>query len=85
MFAVLIATSVVIELRSRSPPIDLESLRRRTLSGANLIGLILGSSLFGVFFLLTLYQQNVLGYSPLKSGLARLAIALPDGSSRDTA
>jgi EmrB/QacA subfamily drug resistance transporter len=77
VFAVLIATAIVIELRPPSPLVDLRIFRRRTLSGANLIGLILGTTLFGVFFLLTLYQQNVLGYSPLKSGLASLAIAVP--------
>jgi EmrB/QacA subfamily drug resistance transporter len=75
-FAVLIAAAVVIEQRSRSPLIDLSIFRRRTLTGANVIGLMLGTMLFGMFFLLSLYQQDVLGFSPLRTGVNNLAIAL---------
>jgi len=75
-FAVLMAAAVVIERRSRSPLIDLSIFRRRTLTGANVIGLLLGTMLFGMFFLLSLYQQDVLGYSPLRTGVGTLAIAL---------
>jgi len=75
-FAVLIAAALLIEQRSRSPLVDLNIFRRRTLSGANVIGLMLGTMLFGMFFLLTLYQQDVLGYSPLRTGVGTLAIAL---------
>jgi EmrB/QacA subfamily drug resistance transporter len=75
-FAVLMAAALVIEQRSRSPLIDLTIFRRRTLTGANVIALLLGTMLFGMFFLLTLYQQDVLGYSPLRTGLHNLAIAL---------
>jgi EmrB/QacA subfamily drug resistance transporter len=74
--AALIAAALVIEQRSSSPLIDLKIFRRRTLTGANVIGLLLGTILFGMFFLLTLYQQDVLGYSPLRTGLNTLAIAL---------
>jgi len=74
--AVLIAAAFLIERRSRSPLVDLNIFRRRTLTGANVIGLMLGMILFGMFFLLTLYQQDVLGYSPLRTGLNSLAIAL---------
>ena len=75
-FAVLIAAALVIELRSRSPLVDLNIFRRRTLAGANGIGLILGTMIFGTFFLLSLYMQTVLGYSPLRTGVGYLAIAL---------
>ncbi len=75
-FAVLIAAALVIELRSRWPLIDLNIFRRRTLAGANGIGLILGTMVFGSFFLLSLYTQTVLGYSPLQTGVGYLAIAL---------
>jgi EmrB/QacA subfamily drug resistance transporter len=75
-FAVLIAAALVIEQRSRSPLIDLRIFRRRTLTGANVIGLMLGTMLFGMFFLLSLYQQDVLGFSPLRTGVGNLAIAL---------
>jgi EmrB/QacA subfamily drug resistance transporter len=61
--AVLIATAVLVEQRSRSPLVDLRIFRRRTLAGANVIGFILGTILFGMFFLLSLYQQDVLGFS----------------------
>jgi EmrB/QacA subfamily drug resistance transporter len=74
--AVLVAAAIRIELRSPSPLVDLSIFRRRTLAGANLIGLILGTMLFGLFFLLTLYQQDVLGFSPLRTGIGNLAIAL---------
>jgi EmrB/QacA subfamily drug resistance transporter len=72
---VLIGAAVLIEQRSRSPLVDLRIFRRRTLTGANVIGLTLGTMTFGTFFLLTLYQQDVLGFSPLRTGLHNLAIA----------
>ena len=75
-FAVLMAAALVIEQRSRSPLIDLKIFRRRTLTGANVIALLLGTMLVGMFFLLSLYQQDVLGYSPLRTGVHNLAIAL---------
>jgi predicted MFS family arabinose efflux permease len=74
--AVLLASALYVERRSRSPLIDLRIFRRRTVTGANVIGLLLGTILFGMFFLLTLYQQDVLGYSPLRTGVNSLAIAL---------
>src|SRR3954468_10627997 len=53
-FAVLMAAAIVIEQRSSSPLVDLKIFRRRTLTAANLIGLLLGTILFGMFFLLSL-------------------------------
>jgi EmrB/QacA subfamily drug resistance transporter len=75
-FVVLTAAAVLIEQRSRSPLVDLKIFRRRTLTAANVIGLLLGTMLFGLFFLLSLYQQDVLGFSPLRTGVGNLAIAL---------
>jgi EmrB/QacA subfamily drug resistance transporter len=75
-FVVLIGAAILIEQRSRSPLVDLRIFRRRTLTGANVIGLTLGTMTFGTFFLLTLYQQDVLGFSPLRTGLHNLAIAI---------
>jgi MFS family permease len=49
--------------------------RLRTLVGANVAGLILGTALFSMFLMLTLYMQQVLGYSPLKTGVSYLAVA----------
>src|SRR5262249_33997667 len=63
------------EARSRDPLMPLSIFRLRTLVGANIAGLILGTVLFSMFLMLTLYMQQVLGYSPLKTGFAYLAVA----------
>jgi EmrB/QacA subfamily drug resistance transporter len=74
--AVLMVAFLVIEARSRSPLVPLGFFRRRTLAGANLIGFGLGTTIFGMFFLLSLYMQIVLGFSALETGLGYLAVAL---------
>jgi EmrB/QacA subfamily drug resistance transporter len=74
--AVLLAVFIFIERGSPSPLVPLRIFRRRTLTGANTIGLILGSAIFGMFFLLSLYMQQVLGFSPLQTGVGYLAVAL---------
>jgi EmrB/QacA subfamily drug resistance transporter len=75
-WAVLSTAFIVIELRSHSPLVPLSIFRRRTLSAANGIGLILGTAVFGMFYLLSLYMQIVLGFSALETGLGYLAVAL---------
>jgi len=70
---VLLAAFVVIELRSSAPIMPFRIFRLRNLRTANIIFLLLGASLFSQFFLMTLYMQNVLGYSPLKTGVAYVA------------
>jgi EmrB/QacA subfamily drug resistance transporter len=74
--AALIASFVVIELRSRSPLLPMRIFRSRTLTGANIAMAIVGAVAFSQFFLLTLYLQNVLGYSAVQSGVAFSAFAL---------
>jgi EmrB/QacA subfamily drug resistance transporter len=74
--AVLMALFLANETRSQSPLVPLGIFRRRTLSGANLVGFGLGTMIFGMFFLLSLYMQQVLGYSALKTGFGYLAVAL---------
>jgi EmrB/QacA subfamily drug resistance transporter len=74
--AVLMAIFLANETRSQSPLVPLGIFRRRTLTGANLVGLGLGTMIFGMFFLLSLYMQQVLGYSALKTGFGYLAVAL---------
>jgi EmrB/QacA subfamily drug resistance transporter len=74
--AVLMAAFIVIEMRSRSPLVPLGFFRRRTPTGANIIGFGLGTMVFGMFFLLSLYMQQVLGFSALKTGVGYLAVAL---------
>jgi EmrB/QacA subfamily drug resistance transporter len=73
---VLLAAFVVIELRSRHPLVPFRIFRLRTLRGSNVVGLLLGMSLFSMFFFISLYLQQVLGYSALKAGLAYLPLAL---------
>jgi EmrB/QacA subfamily drug resistance transporter len=75
-FAVLTTAFIIIELRSHSPLVPLSIFKRRTLSAANGIGLILGTAVFGMFYLLSLYMQIVLGFSPIETGLGYLAVAL---------
>jgi EmrB/QacA subfamily drug resistance transporter len=75
-WAVLSVAFVVIELRSRSPLVPLTFFRRRTVTGANVIGLLLGTAVFGMFFLLSLYMQEVIGFSALETGFGYLAVAL---------
>jgi len=72
---VLLAGFVVWEARSPDALMPLSIFRLRTLVGANIAGLILGTVLFAMFLMLTLYMQQVLGYSPLKTGFAYLAVA----------
>jgi EmrB/QacA subfamily drug resistance transporter len=73
--AALIAAFVVIESRTRQPLLPLRLFRSGTLTGANAAGLLLGSSIFSMFFFLSLYMQDVLGYSALRTGFAYLLVA----------
>ena len=72
----LLATFVGIELRTRHPLMPFSIFRLRTLRGANLVGLTIGMSLFSMFFFISLYLQQVLGYGPLKAGLAYVPLSL---------
>jgi EmrB/QacA subfamily drug resistance transporter len=74
--AALIATFVVIELRSAEPLMPFSIFRLRTLSGANVVGLLVGASIFAMFFFLSRYMQQVLGYSALKAGLSYLPLTI---------
>jgi EmrB/QacA subfamily drug resistance transporter len=73
---VLMVAFLVIEQRSRSPLVPLRFFKRQTPTGANVIGFGLGTIVFGMFFLLSLYMQQVLGFSALKTGVGYLAVAL---------
>jgi EmrB/QacA subfamily drug resistance transporter len=74
--AALIAAFVVIERRSQAPLMPFRIFRLRTLTGANVVGLLVGGSLFSMFFFITLYMQQVLGYSAIHAGLSYLPLAL---------
>ena len=72
----LIAVFVAIELRSKAPLIPFRIFRIRTLTGANVVGLLLGASLFSMFYFISLYMQQVLGWSAIHAGLAYLPLAV---------
>jgi EmrB/QacA subfamily drug resistance transporter len=72
---VLLAAFLVIEARVRHPLMPFSIFRVRTLAGANITGVLLGAVTFSNFFVLTLYVQNVLGYSALETGVAFVATA----------
>jgi EmrB/QacA subfamily drug resistance transporter len=71
---VLLAAFVAIERRSKAPLIRLDIFRVKTLTVANVVLLLVASGLFGMFFFASLYVQEILGYSPLKAGLAFLPV-----------
>jgi EmrB/QacA subfamily drug resistance transporter len=73
--AVLIAAFALIESRHPAPLVPLRILRSRTLVGANLVMLLFGTVAFGMPFVLTLYGQQVLGYSAVKFGLGTAVFA----------
>ena len=72
----LVVSFFLIESRSKAPLLPLRILRLRTLAGSNLSGLIAGAAVFSQFFLLTLYMQQVLGYSAIKTGVAYIGVTL---------
>src|SRR6202012_2053400 len=69
---VLLVTFGFIEVRSKQALVPMRVLRSRDRTGSYLISLCVGTSLFGMFFFLTLFVQNVWGYSALKTGVAYL-------------
>jgi EmrB/QacA subfamily drug resistance transporter len=71
----LLAAFVVWELRHPEPLMRFGILRTKTVAGANVSGFILGTAIFAMFLMLTLYMQQVLGYSAMKTGVAYLAVA----------
>jgi predicted MFS family arabinose efflux permease len=74
--AVLLTTFVILQLRGRHPLVPPRLFRSRTLVGADVGMLIAGAGLFAVFFFLTLYMQDLLHYSPLKTGIAYLPLSI---------
>jgi EmrB/QacA subfamily drug resistance transporter len=71
--AVLLAAFILLESRQRLPMLDLSLFRINSFVGANVVALLVSLGMFGVFFFVSLYVQNILGYSPTKAG----AIFLP--------
>jgi EmrB/QacA subfamily drug resistance transporter len=74
--ALTLVSFLVIESRSKSPLIPMEFLKRRSVLNANTLALVLTSTVGGVSFIITIYLQNILGYSPLYAGLGTLPGAI---------
>jgi EmrB/QacA subfamily drug resistance transporter len=72
----LIVAFVVIENRQRHPLMPFSIFRLRTLRAADIVGLLVGMSLFSMFFFISLYMQNVLHFSPIKTGISYLPLAV---------
>jgi EmrB/QacA subfamily drug resistance transporter len=73
--AVLLAAFALWERRQRDPLVPFSIFRLQTLTAANVAGFIMGTALFSMFLMLTLYMQLVLGFSALKTGVGYLAVA----------
>jgi EmrB/QacA subfamily drug resistance transporter len=70
---VLLVAFVVLEHRQRLPMLDLSLFKIGSFTGANIVAMLVSLGMFGVFFFVSLYVQNILGYSPIQAG----AIFLP--------
>jgi EmrB/QacA subfamily drug resistance transporter len=70
--AVSLVAFLVLEHRQRLPMLDLGLFRNREFAGANTVMLLVGLAMFGVFFYVSLYVQNILGYSPTEAGASFL-------------
>ncbi|HET9673978.1 MAG TPA: MFS transporter [Gaiellaceae bacterium] len=74
--AVLLVAFVVWELRTRVPMLDLSLFRNGTFAGANVVILLVGFAMFGIFFYVSLYMQSILGFSAVQAGAAFLPMTL---------
>ena len=73
--AALFAAFIAVELRSKAPLMPFAIFRSRSVTGANVVAFLFSAAMFANFFVLTLYVQQVLGWSALKAGLTFLATA----------
>jgi EmrB/QacA subfamily drug resistance transporter len=74
--AVSLLAFVLLERHQRTPMLDLSLFRNRTFSGANTAMLFVGLAMFGTFFYVSLYMQQVLGYSPVQAGASFLPMTI---------
>ena len=74
--AVLMAVFIINELRFKHPLIRLSIFRKRNVTGGSLIMLLMPAAMFGFFFYMSIYLQQVLGYSPMHTGVANLPFTL---------
>ena len=74
--AVAFAAFVWLELHQRAPMLDLSLFRSSTFAGANVVALLVTLAMFGVFFFMSIYMQNILGYSATKTGAVFLPMTI---------
>jgi len=74
--ALSLVAFILLERHQRAPMLDLSLFRNRTFSGANGSMLFVGLAMFGTFFYVSLYMQNVLGYSPVQAGATFLPMTI---------
>ena len=74
--AVALAAFVLLEQHQRAPMLDLSLFRSSTFAGANVVALLVTLAMFGVFFFMSIYMQNILGYSATKTGAAFLPMTI---------
>ncbi len=74
--AVSLGAFAILELRQRLPMLDLSLFRNRTFAGANAVMLLVALAMFGVFFYISLFMQQVLDYSPIQAGAAFLPMTV---------
>lgn len=73
---VLMGIFIINELRVRQPLIQLSIFKRRNVSGGSLVQLLMPAAMFGMFFYISIYLQQILGYSPTKTGAANIPFTL---------
>ena len=74
--AISLGAFIALELHQRLPMLDLSLFKNRTFAGANAVMLLVGLAMFGVFFYVPLYMQQVLDYSPVQAGAAFLPMTV---------
>ena len=76
----LVVATVAVEARAAAPLIPLEFFRNRTRVVTNVVTVFSAASFFSYFFLLTLFEQQILGYSPLEDGLSYVPFGISIGA-----
>ena len=74
--AVSLVSFVLVERHQRLPMLDLSLFKNRTFAGANTVMLLTALAMFGVFFYISLFMQNILHYSPTQAGAAFLPMTV---------
>ena len=74
--AVFFVVFVLVEMRQRLPMLDLRLFRNSSFSSANAVMFLIGLAMFGMFFFISIYVQNILGYSPVQAGATFLPMTL---------